>query len=472
MIIVLKNQLPQYKVKQQGSARRAAALSSQSAVTADVTAHGGSDIRHLVSVNAVAAQVPAAEVQRLRSDPAVASVQRDAAVVLPATTAVPPANLSSKICPTDPSKPLLEPEALSLTHFESQPPATTDADTIATGKGVLIGLTGIDALAGNPNFIRPDGEHVVIDSPTPDADDADQDGGGDEWYGDASSISGQGTVVYDFSKELPYSNLPAGCNFVIKGMAPDASLVDTGYFGQGDTTPQLESEAIAGLDNAAIVGGVSVISESYGFGPVAAQTDVSAYTEANDELVTSGITVVESAGDSGVGGTVEVPAYDPLVIDAGASTSYRLLAQAWGLSGWDNDQMAALSSGGTTPSNDVVDLLAPGQGGEASCSPQSPTCPQTTLTEAFGGTSESAPFIAGAAADVIQAYADSHGGTQPTPALVKQILTGTAQDIGAASDDQGAGLLNVVRRRPGRAAGAGLDHTVAIGGLDYRPRPR
>ena len=156
---------------------------------------------------------------------------------------------------------------MSLTHFKSQPPSPTDAATIATGKGVRIGLTGINALAGNPNFIRPGGEHVVVDSPTPNADDADQDGGGDEWYGDASSISGQGTVVYDFSKELPGSGLPAGCTFTINGIAPDASLVDTGYFGEGNTTPQLESEAITGLDNAA-EDGASVISESYGFGAI------------------------------------------------------------------------------------------------------------------------------------------------------------------------------------------------------------
>ena len=443
VIVVLKQQFPQLKVKAQGSQRVAATRSSQRSVVADLSAHGASDVRQLVSVNAVAAVASSSEVQRLRANPAVASIQHDASVRVAQPVSMPAANVNQRICPTNPAKPLLEPEALSLTHFKSQPSAADDAARIATGQGVRVGLTGINALAGNPNLIRPNGQHVVVDSPTPNADDSDFDGGGDEWYGDASAVAGQGTVTYDFSKELPYSTLPAGCTFTIQGMSPDVSLVDTGYFGQGNTAPQLESQVIAGLDHASVDDGVSVISESYGFGSVPGETDFSAYTQANDALVAAGITVVESSGDSGVGGTVEVPAYDPLVIDAGATTAYRLLAQAWGYRHWESDQMAALSSGGTTPANNVVDLVAPGQGGEASCSPASATCPQTTLTEAFGGTSQSAPFIAGAAADVIQAYADSHAGAQPTPAMVKQILTGTAQDIGAPSDDQGAGLLDV-----------------------------
>jgi hypothetical protein len=158
-------------------------------------------------------------------------------------------------------------------------------------------------------------------------------------------------------------------------------------------------------------------------------------------MVQAGVVVVESSGDSGSSGTVEAPADDPNVIDVGGTNDLRLLAQADGYTkGWEDDNMTTLSSGGTAPNGAVVDLVAPGYLGLAPVGVgQDPPLP----TEAFGGTSEAAPFVSGAAADVIQAYRDSHGGTTPTPAEVKQILTSTATDIGAEADQQGAGLLNI-----------------------------
>ena len=358
------------------------------------------------------------------------------------------------MCNASPSKPLLEPEALTSIHDASNNPYDPfEASAIATGQGVIIGNVDADTLAGNPNMIRPNGQHVIIDAPNPN-----ENVYSDEFNGDVSTMAAQGTVTYTYASQLPFSNIPANCSFRIVGDATGASLLTTGYFTDTNSSGQIvapESQVIAGLQQA-VNEGVNVVSESYGYGALpGANDDLLAPT--NDAMVQAGVVVVESAGDSGSSGTVEAPADDPDVIDAGGTNDLRLLAQADGYTkGWEDDNMTTLSSGGTAPNGAVVDLVAPGYLALAPVGVgQTPPLP----TEAFGGTSQSAPFISGAAADVIQAYRDTHGGATPTPAQVKEILTSTATDIGAESDQQGAGLLNVyaaveaARQMPGTTAG-------------------
>src|SRR5262249_12717305 len=60
----------------------------------------------------------------------------------------------------------------------------------------------------------------------------------------------------------------------------------------------------------------------------------------------------------------------------------------------------------------------------------------------FGGTSQSSPLTAGEAALVIQACRSTHSGNSPSPAVVKQIITGTAQDLDHPAFEQGSGLIN------------------------------
>jgi hypothetical protein len=445
VIVVLADQHSDLKLKAQGAARTSATRADQRSIVADIKAQGGSDIRQLVSVNAVAAHLSAAAVKQLRADPAVSEILPDATITVQPGSTTPkakPAKIDPALCPADPAKPFTEPEALSVVRASSDDPkAGPEGNDIATGKGVIVANDGINELAGNPNFIRKDGTPVVLDAPDPTADDSDG-----EYYGDASSIAGQGTVVYDYSKELPYSGLPSGCTFTIKGVAPDASLVDSSVIdtppsGSAGAVQQSESEVVAGIDNAVVNEHADIISESYGYTPRPGRYAV--FYAANDAAIAAGVTVVVSSGDSGVSGTVSSPATDPLAIAVGATNTLRLNAQATGYTKWTNNNITPLSSGGTAPNNRVVDLVAPGYGGEAACNPNGSDCPENTQTEAFGGTSESCPIVAGAAADVIQAYADSHHGAKPTPALVKQILTSTATDIGAPADEQGAGLLNV-----------------------------
>ncbi|MGH2893420.1 MAG: S8 family serine peptidase, partial [Solirubrobacteraceae bacterium] len=212
------------------------------------------------------------------------------------------------------------------------------------------------------------------------------------------------------------------------------------------TITQSESTIAAGIDNAVTNLHADVISESYGGGGGS-----NFLWAVDDAAVAAGVTVTVSSGDEGFDNTFIAPADDPNVIGVGATTTLCLEAQAYGYPSWVSDNIATLSSTGVgqpfsmpNGTGRLVDIAAPGYGGEAACSPLvTRSCPTNTLTEAFGGTSESAPFIAGAAADVIEAYSNTHNGERPTPSMVKAILDGTASDVDAPAGEQGAGEVNI-----------------------------
>ena len=341
------------------------------------------------------------------------------------------------------------------------PNAPDEANSIATGKGVIVANEGMNALAGDPDLQRADGSHVVINAP-----DYTADQGNDETFEDAASVGAQGLIVYQYSKALPFSNVSPGCTFTIKGDAPDASLVD---LSQIDTPVLALSQVIAGIDNAVTTVHADVISESFGSTSLPGSRSGQLLAEADNAAVAAGVTVVESSGDSGPQGTMITAADDPAVIAAGGVDNLHIVALNDGYRSYVSNNMAAQSSGATAPTGKVVDLVASDWfGGETDCAPLINGCPDNYPIEAAAGTSEASPLIAGAAADVIQAYRDTHNGASPTPAMIKDILTGTATNIDAPADQQGAGLLNVyaavkaAQQMPGTTYGHGAGNASGL----------
>ena len=468
VIVVLKQQQSGMNLRTQAAQRIAAAHSAQAPLVSSIKSSGGTGVTQLAAPDAIAATLSAAEVSQLRDNSSVAEIVPDQMIQVgqvhtesappAATTTVakpdngsgpgagngqsgPPGTISPLathvIPPNCPSRPVQEPEAVADIHAsDGNPNAPDEANSIATGQGVIIANEGMNELAGDPDLVRADGSHVVIDAP-----DYTLDQGNDETFEDAASVGAQGLIVYQYSKALPFSNVSPGCTFTIKGDAPDASLVDLTEI---DTPILALSQIIAGIDNAVTTVHADVISESFGSTSLPTSNSGKLLAQADDAAVAAGVTVVESSGDSGPQGTVITAADDPNVIAAGGVDNLHIVALNDGYRSYVSNNMAAQSSGATAPTGKVVDLVASDWfGGETDCAPLINGCPDNYPVESAAGTSEASPLIAGAAADVIQAYRATHNGASPTPVMIKDILTSTATNIDAPADQQGAGLLNV-----------------------------
>ncbi len=486
-IIILRNQ--NTKLNARSAARRAAVRSQQAPVMRQVRSLGASVVATTSLVNAVIAKMSAASASTLAANPAVAEVIPNQLIpgpTLPAVTQATGKNGAagaglSRVCGTA-AHPQLNPEAL----FNVQ---SVQANELGyDGAGVKVALLADGINPANPDFQRnpafasagsPAGSPVVTE------EDFSSDGvnaptAGGEAFLDASSIAAQGNDTYDLSQFVSTAHpLPAGCDIRIQGVAPGATVLALKVFAQNnDTTTSGFFQAI----NYAVASGAKVINESFSsanFPDLAAD----AVRMADDAAVAAGVTVVACSYDAGYTNTVSPPSTDPNVISVGATTTFRAYAQTTygginvpGANGrFVDNNISSLSSGGVDEAGSTVDLVAPGDLNWALCDADTALYADCTNLngagspiELTGGTSESSPLTAGAAADVIQAYAQAHGGTDPTPALVKQILMSSATDIGAPATQQGAGLLNVVAAvKLARSIGAG--HGAADGGLLVGP---
>jgi hypothetical protein len=461
VIVLLRDQHPGTPPNRlDDAARTNATKAEQGALVTEAKASGAKNITQFSVINGFAATVSSAESAHLAADPQVQAVVPDLPVreapMAPAAQAAPSAapKAAPGACPADPKQPLLEPEALQTTNDAFSDPKTPQAQNLATGAGVKVAFLADNVDINDPDFVRPDGSKVFTDYKDFSGEGTAPPGDGREAFGDASSIAAQGKQTYDLSTFVnAAASLPKGCNITIKGMAPGASLVGLKVIasnGFGST-----SAVVQAIDYAINVDHVDVINESLGSNPYP-DTNTDPFSLANDAAVAAGVTVVNSSGDAGYGNTNDNPGSDPNIITAGASTTYRIMAQTRGdLPGfngsWESDNVSAISSSGINEHGRVYDLVAPGDEGWALCSADTKTylgCTnyqgQPSNFQAFGGTSQAAPLTAGAAALVIEAYGRTHNGAKPTPALVKEILTSTATDEYDPGDRQGNGLLNAL----------------------------
>lgn len=257
----------------------------------------------------------------------------------------------------------------------------------------------------------------------------------------AGCIAAQARQVYTITDEQ--SGAPVAYTR-IKGIAPGVKLMSAKVFDSRVSTGY-DSAIIAALEWAA-ENGAHIVNMSLG--------GVTLPNDGNDPLARAvtalrdrGILVTVSAGNEGGGhGTLKSPGSSPGALTVGASTMYRSFAEMGFLAEpgkWTADQLASFSSLGPSADGRLKpDVLAPGAYDWG-------LAPVTGSEEGqsfqlFGGTSQAAPLMCGAAALVYQAFHKVRG-RYPTPDELIQVVCSTADDLGLPAHMQGAGRVNSLR---------------------------
>ncbi|MDH3262112.1 MAG: S8 family serine peptidase, partial [Acidimicrobiia bacterium] len=215
--------------------------------------------------------------------------------------------------------------------------------------------------------------------------------------------------------------------------------------------------------------GIDASSNSYGKSDV----DNDGYDAASQEAdiwyyLTGGLTTpVFSTGNGAPGFGTTAPPSPSVGVSVGASTQF-------GGTGWDsianesqvvdNDVMVWSNRGPGATGSNGVDIVADGafSAGDVTLNT---VLDGRIAWDTWGGTSRSAPVVAGATALVYQAYRNTHG---PIPfdfnKTAKEILAGSAMDLGYESWLQGGGSLDA-----GRAVMAAAGAAASVSPSEWRP---
>ena len=332
-IIIFKNQLGRLPATRSNlRARVSAAQAAQAGVRAELTQLHARNVRSFSIIDAMSATVSSAEVTHLQANPAVQAVEPDALRHFASLDCGPGPALGAMagksahatstgpqaVCPSDPSKPIIEPEAREVMNVAA-------AEQLADGTGVKVGIVADGIDPNNPDLIRADGQHVVFDYQDFSGFGTNAPTDGREAFLDAGTIASQGNETYDLSGFVnPAHPLPAGCNIKIEGIAPGASLAVMNL--AGPNAGFFNSTILQAIQWAVEHDHVNILNESIGGNPLP-NTEDDPVALADQAAVAAGVTVVASSGDSGPFNNIGSPATTPGVIAVGGTTTYRVYRQ-------------------------------------------------------------------------------------------------------------------------------------------------
>jgi subtilisin family serine protease len=337
--------------------------------------------------------------------------------------------------PTSPAQPEVSPLALSLMKADEVHNLGID------GKDVRVCVidTGVDFT--HPDLqdvavVGPDGKPLAADFTETDL--ADTIGHGTAVAG---CVASQGKQVYTITDEQ--SGKPTAYSR-IKGIAPGARVMSAKVF-DARVASGYDSTIIAALEWAAD-NGAHIVNMSLG-GTTMPNDGNDPLAQAVTALRERGILVIVSAGNDGGGiGTVSSPGSSMGALTVGASTMYRSFSELGFLAEpgkWAADQLASFSGLGPLADGRLKpEILAPGafDWGLAPVNGSE----EGQNYQLFGGTSQAAPLMSGAAALIYQAFHKVRG-RYPTPDEAIRIACSTADDLGFPAQMQGVGRVNAYR---------------------------